>query len=481
MERATTIVKYSQSHTDVTALEIGKKLSEDPRTTGKMGKKDGKSPDGSKEDPKGVRGSLRGSRLPAPLHPKLPITPERNERTEEKSDMQKILDKLGKLDKIDDSITAQEFAMGQLTEKIGQIKNNCDEAVEVSKQVKEETADMKAQVKIHGTRLADIEEKIEFLERERRRNILIIEGVTEKEGEAVREIVNKAFTDLQLNFDAGACATMFRRGRAPSGEKEKVNKGWPRPIVVIFHRQQDKGEVFRNLKNLKGNEDWEKIFFNDDLTETQAGEQRDLRALAAYARDLGHVSIVKAGLLYLDTRRYRYDEIHKLPEGINLLNAKTIHILEDKAVVFQSPHSPLSNMYPCNLVYRGERFLSAEGAWQFTRATVCGHKREAQLIKLERKPFKVKKIAESIRNTPEWEDQCEEVMLEILYEKFKQDKFCRETLLKTGERKLFEGTGDKRWGCGIPISKAKNITFKNPGRNLLGLQLEKVRGDIRPK
>ena len=32
---------------------------------------------------------------------------------------------------------------------------------------------------------------------------------------------------------------------------------------------------------------WSGVFFNDDLTEIQACEQRDLRALAAYARNQG--------------------------------------------------------------------------------------------------------------------------------------------------------------------------------------------------
>ena len=49
----------------------------------------------------------------------------------------------------------------------------------------EESMGLKAQIKVYKTRLAEIENKIEFLERERerRRNILIIDGIPEKEGE----------------------------------------------------------------------------------------------------------------------------------------------------------------------------------------------------------------------------------------------------------------------------------------------------------
>ena len=107
-------------------------------------------------------------------------------------------------------------------------------------------------------------------------------------------------------------------------------------------------------------------------------------------------------------RHYRYDELYKLPGEISLLNAKAIHILEDRAVVFQSPHSPLSNLFPCNIVFLGECFLSAEGAWQFARAKICGYLKEAQQIKYERRPFKVKSLAYGIKNTPEWEDKGED-------------------------------------------------------------------------
>ena len=66
-------------------------------------------------------------------------------------------------------------------------------------------------------------------------------------------------------------------------------------------------------------------------------------------------------------------------------------------------------------------------------------------------------------------------MREILLEKFRRNKVCAKGLLATGDRALIEGTGDKKWGCGYPISKVNLISFKNPGRNLLGHLLEEIR------
>ena len=197
--------------------------------------------------------------------------------------------------------------------------------------------------------------------------------------------------------------------------------------------------------------------------------------LAAFAKTKGYNARAKAGFLELEGRKYRYQDRHRLPTDVSLLKAKTLHILEDKAIVFQSQHSPLSNLFPCNIIYRGESFLSSEAVYQFTKATACGFAREAQLIKTERKAFKVIIIARSVKSTREWEDQCEQVMKEVLLEKFKRNKLCMQFLLETGERALFKGTGDRVWGCVLPISKADQISYKNPRRNLLGHLLEEVR------
>ena len=164
---------------------------------------------------------------------------------------------------------------------------------------------------------------------------------------------------------------------------------------------------------------------------------------------------MKSGALILDGRRFRYDVLHKLPSEISLLNAKNIHILEDKGIVFQSPHSPLSNLYPCNVAYTGEAFLSSEGAYQFTRATVCGYAREAQLIKAERNAYKVKNLTRDFKTTKEWEEMSEQVMREILIAKFKRNRPCLNFLLASGQRTLFEGP---ETGSGDAVSPSPGRT-----------------------
>ena len=163
--------------------------------------------------------------------------------------------------------------------------------------------------------------------------------------------------------------------------------------------------------------------------------------LVAYAKTKGFNTNVKGGTLGQDGRRYRYEEIH---------------IYEDRAIVFQSPHSLLSNLYPCNVTYKGKAFLPSEAAFQFTKATECGYHREVQLIKQERN---AKSLTTEFKHSGEWEENLEQVMREILIAKFKRNRICSSFSLATGERTLFEGTGDKKWGCRIPIAKAHQIIY----------------------
>ena len=242
---------------------------------------------------------------------------------------------------------------------------------------------MKVQVSVHGQRLSDLEHRIDQLEREKRKSKLIINGVREREEEDTAEIVEKIFADVGVDYKTRVCINIFRRGRHVRKQqdgKDKDKQSRPRPIVVVFLRQTEKSKFFKNLKNLQGNEKWSRVFFNDDLTELQQIEQRDLRSLAAYAKKIGREATVWAGALWFEGRKYYYSELHRLPEDLTLLKAKTLSILNDSAIVFQSPHSPLSNLFPSNLHFRGECFLSAEGAYQSHRALISGYEKEAELM-----------------------------------------------------------------------------------------------------
>ena len=133
--------------------------------------------------------------------------------------------------------------------------------------VKKVTKGLKTQLSVHGTCITDVEDKIENLERERRKTTLIIDGVEESTTEDTTEIVERIFKDIGVTYNTRVRTNVYRRGKPSTGRKHatdsdaRVSKQRPQPIVVVFLRQSEKGDLFRNLKNLKEKEILEQCVF----------------------------------------------------------------------------------------------------------------------------------------------------------------------------------------------------------------------------
>ena len=90
------------------------------------------------------------------------------------TDTQKVLDRLDKIEKsleakIDASIQSQEFTSKQLTDKIDKFEVANTQVHNKINAVKGENAGIKAQLKVHGTRLLELEDRIKLIERKRGR------------------------------------------------------------------------------------------------------------------------------------------------------------------------------------------------------------------------------------------------------------------------------------------------------------------------
>ena len=409
----------------------------------------------------------------------------------------KILSELGRLnakidgikDEMREGFNSSDFSVKELGDKVQTAVNRTEACNEQIKEISDTTAGLKTRSEVHGTRLSAIERRIEQIEREKRRNILIVEGAPESEENPSPEIINSLFRDLKLNFDSLVCDRIHRRGKQPqetgdgqeAAEADENKRGprRPRPIVVGFKELHDKIQVFKNLSNLKGLEQWNGVFVGDDLTETQQRQLRDLKALSAYARSEGIDARIRSNCIVVEGRKYRYEEIHRLAPRLSLEKAKTLTCLKGEGIAFQSEHSPLSNLYPCNVLYKGRFFLSSEGALQYERAICCKRFEEARLIEFERCAYEIKRIASNLKFSEDWEKIMVKVLEEILYIKFTANQYCKRVLLSTGDKQLFEATGDRTWACGLPLRKIGDLTLPTPGKNRMGLALERVRSKIK--
>lgn len=125
----------------------------------------------------------------------------------------------------------------------------------------------------------------------------------------------------------------------------------------------------------------------------------------------------------------------------------------------------LSNFFPSQLTFNGLRYESAEAAFQSMKTLDMDERRRFTDIS----PQKAKQLGRSIRLRPDWEQIKDNVMEEILREKFAEPEMRRK-LLGTGDALLVEGNfhGDTYWGI-----------CEGQGQNKLGKLLMRIRDDVR--
>ena len=93
-------------------------------------------------------------------------------------------------------------------------------------------------------------------------------------------------------------------------------------------------------------------------------------------------------------------------------------------------------------------------------------------------PFQMKKLGKDIPTTPTWAKKKDQVLQEIMKEKFLQNDGLKDKLLATKGLNLYEATKDKRYGTGYTIKEKKEINSSSPGQNLTGKYLMAIRDNF---
>lgn len=118
---------------------------------------------------------------------------------------------------------------------------------------------------------------------------------------------------------------------------------------------------------------------------------------------------------------------------------------------FRGDYSFLSNLYLAAVVFEGERYPSAEHAYQAAKSTKLEDRRSIQRLS---SPSQAKHQGRRLKLRPDWHDVKIDVMRTILRSKF-QSAPLRRMLLETGDAKLIEGNshGDRFWGCVLDVAE----------------------------
>ena len=125
----------------------------------------------------------------------------------------------------------------------------------------------------------------------------------------------------------------------------------------------------------------------------------------------------------------------------------------------------LSNMYPCIIEVEGQKYPSAEHAFQAMKSLDSNDRLAMSVC---RSPEEAKQAGKLLNLRSDWEQVKVNLMYEILKKKFSNPELA-EKLRSTKGEELIEGNtwGDKFWGV-----------YKGQGENHLGKLLMKVREEI---
>lgn len=138
-----------------------------------------------------------------------------------------------------------------------------------------------------------------------------------------------------------------------------------------------------------------------------------------------------------------------------------------KITSFRKEHHFLSNFYAVEVVYEGDKYRTAEHAFQ---AAKCVNEIDKEKIRQVKSPVMAKRIGRRVQLRPDWESQKDAIMENILKSKF-QHKHMRDLLDKTKDYEIIEQNKwhDVHWGA-CTCKK-----HKSAGKNMLGILLMKIR------
>lgn len=137
---------------------------------------------------------------------------------------------------------------------------------------------------------------------------------------------------------------------------------------------------------------------------------------------------------------------------------------------FRGEHYFLSNFYPVEVIYGGEKYASAEHAFQ---AAKCVNDVDRKRIRDAESPCIAKKIGRTVQLIDDWEMNKQNEMAKILHVKF-QNSVMRDLLIKTKVENIVERNywHDIYWGmCAC-------YRHHYTGKNVLGELLMCVRDNI---
>lgn len=203
------------------------------------------------------------------------------------------------------------------------------------------------------------------------------------------------------------------------------------------------------IRKQSGNQN---LWLNRDKTDGSKRKHRMVKACFKKLVELDNQSTIKGSVITYQQKQYDYEMLNLLPSGCRPEDIKTRETNDKTGLGFQSEYVFLSNMAPAHVKYNRCMYTSVEHAYQTTKMRALGFIQLAQEMQTMTNPYTIKKIADGLQGAKEkqeeWEAKQENIMQEIIRQKFIQNDHLMMKLLRDTHEHYYEMTTDLYWATG---------------------------------
>lgn len=355
-----------------------------------------------------------------------------------------------------DELKAIKISVNKMTEEhtgFTQVKSNSKETQIVNKKIDK----LAVWLDTLQQNLAVKSRLLSKLDLKSRKLNLIFDGITESSNEDVCAIVSSLLVRFVPNFDCDSIESAFRLGRANNSDRS------PRRVLVSFTTTTARDIVLNYASNIaRAGPPGGKIYINEDIPEDLKRRRADVHKYVTYMSEKGHKIIQKGDTVILNDTLYKYEDLSAMPKGMGLIDSRTI--TKNGVVSFQSPHSPLSNLFLAPIKYNGITFQSAEHAFQHSKAVYCKDPVRAKAILNDPCPFEAMATGKRVEVNNDWHAKQLEIMSCILKLKLDQVPAFAAYLKSTEKLHLVENTRSLYWGAGTSYNAEAIFVRQYPGQ-----------------
>ena len=326
---------------------------------------------------------------------------------------------------------------------------------------------------------------------------IILDGIREDQNEILRDIANHCINDMGIPITQADIENVFRIG------KFDRNRSRPRPVKLVLADQTVRDQIFLFKARLRFSEIYRDVRINKEEPKDIRIRIAKLRQAGQSARKQGHRVETKPGEIIIDGMSFNISNLDDIPQkfmteanksksppqNINRMSLSrrcrtksnaTIMVgpslqKTPRGLAFYSHQSFLSNFHSCKICFRNQTFTCLEQGYQCTKAELCDDWEAYDEILNMTSQVDMKRAGARIVTTAFWEAHKVEVMEDLIFCKFRQNKKLYYSLLNTRPLKLIEATTDDFWGAGCIFGSIALMDGSWEGKNNLGKLLVRVR------